>query len=68
MDGLAHLVFDQRLQRGVAFGGADAELEEAVVDGADFDRHGQAVLLAVRFAKAGHALQQGNAPKMLNDE
>ena len=56
MNGAADFAFHQRFQRGVAFGGADGQLEVAVVDGADFDRHGQAVLLAVRFAKAGHAL------------
>ena len=59
MHGPAHFLFHQRLQRGIALAGANAELEKPVVDGADFDRHGQAVLLAMRFAKTGHALQQG---------
>ena len=56
VNGAADFAFHQRLQGGVAFGRADGKLEVAVVDGADFDRHGQAVLFRVRFAEAGHAL------------
>ena len=59
MNGLAHHRLDQRVERGVALAGANGQLEEAVVDRADFDRHGQAVLLTMRLAEAGHALQQG---------
>ena len=65
MNGLADHRFDQRLQRGVALAGADGQLEEAVVDRADFDRHGQAVLLAMRLAETGHALQQGGNSKIV---
>ncbi len=56
MHGRPDFILHQRLQRGIALGRADAELEEAVVDGADFDRYGQTILLHVCLAKTGHAL------------
>ena len=62
---LPHYGLDLRLQRAVSLGGADGQLEVAVVDGADLDRDGQAVALAMRFAKPGHAQEHGkNTPTL----
>ncbi len=58
-DDFARGRFDFRLERGVAFAGAVAELEVPAVDRADFDRDGQSVRLAAGLAKAGHADEQG---------
>ena len=54
-DALPHDRLDLRLQRAVAFAGADRQLEVTAVDGADLDRHGHAVALAMRLAETGHA-------------
>ena len=56
----AHDRLDPRLQRRVALGGADRQLEVAVVDRADLDRHGDAVALAMRLAKTGHAQEHSD--------
>ena len=49
------ILFNVRLQRGVAFGRPHRELEEPAVNGADLHGDGQAVFLAVRLAETGHA-------------
>ena len=57
-DRLPRESLDIGLESGVTFAGAITELEMAAIDGPHFDGDGQAIRLASRLAKAGHADEQ----------